>query len=316
MKLISHTTTALGMAMVTFGALAGPLQRGDVPADPIWLLHMDCDALRPTAIGQFLLAEMAKPEAENKFAAFQLMFSFDPRTALHGLTLYSTGAAPEDGVLVVYADFDPGRLVTLAKAARDYQTEMHRIYTIHNWVDDKKMKKQGGTPRTYAAISGNRVIFGQKQDRVAGALDAMDRISPNLAGSKAFASFSNGSGTFLQAAARKFDMPASDPNAAIFRLSKQLDLAVRESQRTVSATLTMEAGDEEVAGHINAIASGLISLMKLQKEKPEAVKFAEALVLSQEGSKVIVNASMAAGDLNEGMKADAALKEARKEGGK
>ena len=57
---------------------------------------------------------------------------------------------------------------------------------------------------------------------------------------------------------------------------------------TVSATLTMEAGDEEVAGHISAIGSGLISLMKLQKEKPEAVKFAESLVLKQEGNKVLV----------------------------
>jgi hypothetical protein len=312
MKVLSHTTTSLGIALISFGAFAGPIQRGDVPADPIWLLHMDCDALRPTTIGQFLLAEMAKPEAENKFAAFQLMFSFDPRTALHGLTLYSTGPAPEDGVLVVYADFDPGRLVTLAKAARDYQTETHRIHTIHNWIDDKKMKKQGGAPRTYAAISGNRVVFGQKQDRVAAALDAMDRISPNLSGSKVFADFASGNGVFLQAAARKFELPAADPNAAIFRLSKELGLVVRESQRTVSATLTMEAGDAEVAGHITAIASGLISLMKLQTEKPETARFAEALMLSQEGSKVTVNASMPANEVIEGMKADAARKAGRK----
>ena len=85
-------------------------------------------------------------------------------------------------MLIIYADFDPGRLVTLAKAARDYQTATHRIHTIHNWIDEKKAKKSGGTARTYAAISGNRVVFAQKQARVAQALDAMDRISANLAG--------------------------------------------------------------------------------------------------------------------------------------
>ena len=85
-------------------------------ADPTWVLHLDCDALRPTAIGQFLLAEMEKPEAQAKFAAFQSIFNFDPRKQLHGLTLYSTGKAPEDGVLLVYGDFDADRLVTLAKA--------------------------------------------------------------------------------------------------------------------------------------------------------------------------------------------------------
>ena len=100
-------------------------------------------------------------------------FSFDPRTALRGVTLYSTGAAPEDGVLIVYADFDPGRLTTLAKAAKDYQSAPHRGYIIHNWIDEKKVHKSGGTAWTYAAINGNRVIFAQKEDRVAKALDAM-----------------------------------------------------------------------------------------------------------------------------------------------
>jgi hypothetical protein len=307
-------TAILGAMLVTGSSIAGPIQRGDLPAEPVWVLHMDCDALRPTSIGQFLLAEMAKPEPDSKFAIFQSIFSFDPRTALRGLTLYSTGAAPEDGVLIIYADFDPGRLVTLAQAARDYQSATHRFHTIHNWIDEKKAQKSGGTARTYAAINGNRVVFAQKQERVAQTLDAMDRISANLSGSTAFSNLGAGSGTFLQAAARKFEMPSTNPNAAVFRLSKQIGLVVSESQRTVSATLTVEAGDEEVAGHISAISSGLISLMKLQNEKAEAAKFAECLVLKQEGNKVLVSASMPASDIIEGLKADAARKAARKAG--
>ena len=310
----SKTIVGLGTMLVAAAGFAGPIQRGDLPAEPIWVLHMDCDALRPTSIGQFLLAEMAKPEADSKFTVFQSIFSFDPRTALRGLTLYSTEASPEDGVLIIYADFDPGRLVTLAQAAKDYQSATHRNHTIHNWIDDKKAKKSGGTARTYAAINGNRVVFAQKQERVAQALDAMDRISANLAGTKTFANLGAGGGALLQAAARKFDMPATDPNAAVFRLSKQLGLVVAESKSTVSATLTMEAGDEQVAGHISAIGSGLIALMKLQKEKPEAVKFAESLVLKQEGNKVLVSVAMPANDIIEGMKADAARKAAKKAG--
>jgi hypothetical protein len=129
-----------------------------------------------------------------------------------------------------------------------------------------------------------------------------------------FPNLGAGGGAFLQAAARKFDMPATDPNAAVFRLSKQMGLVVAESERTVSATLTLEAGDEVVAGHISAIGSGLIALMKLQKEKPEAVKFAESLVLKQEGNKVLASVSMPASEIIEGMKADAARRAALKAG--
>src|SRR4051812_18470514 len=86
-------------------ASAGPLQRADVAADPAWLVHLDCDSLRPTTIGRYVLSEMDKPEAKAKLAAFQSIFSFDLRTQLHGVTLYGATAAPEDGVLVLYADF-------------------------------------------------------------------------------------------------------------------------------------------------------------------------------------------------------------------
>src|SRR5215468_11678012 len=114
---------------------ATQLQRTDVAASSVWVLHINCDALRPTAIGKHILAELEKPEAQAKLSVFQNIFSFDLRTQLHGLTLYSAGSSPEDGVLIVYADFDADKLVTLAKAANDSQSSTHNGHSIYNWVD-------------------------------------------------------------------------------------------------------------------------------------------------------------------------------------
>ena len=36
---------------------AGPLRNTDVPQDPAWIAHVDCDALRGNALGKFLLAD-------------------------------------------------------------------------------------------------------------------------------------------------------------------------------------------------------------------------------------------------------------------
>ena len=155
-NLLKTALCICGFAAAGLPAWAGPLQRADVPAEPAWVLHLDCDSLRPTAIGQYILSEMEKPEAQAKLAAFQTIFNFDPRKQLHGLTLYSTGKAPEDGVLLVYADFDADRLVTLAKAAKDYQSTTYKQHVIHNWIDDKKKAKHGVKPRVYAAIQGGQ----------------------------------------------------------------------------------------------------------------------------------------------------------------
>jgi hypothetical protein len=299
---------ALGIAMV---APAAPFQRADVPADLVWVAHIDCDSLRRTAIGKYLLEELKKPEAQNKLAAFEAMFNFDPRTQLHGLTLY-TANDPKDGVLIAYGDFDPERLVTMAKAAKDAKNSAHNQHVIYNWIDEKKHATDGVKPRTYAAIDGKRVIFGQREARVAAALDVLNGAVPNLSSSKLFPQMgaANGGG-FLQAAARKLDIGEGIPHAAVLKMSKMARLQVGEAQQQATATLSLETESEDVATNIAAIAKGLVSLMKLQKEKPEALKVADALSVKQDGASVVATLSMPSADVIELMKADAARKAQR-----
>ena len=314
MNLLKPALCACGLIAATLTTLSAPLQRADVAAEPTFVMHLDCDSLRPTAIGQFVLAEMEKPEAQAKLAAFQSIFSFDPRKQLHGLTLYSTGKSPEDGVLLVYADFDPERLVTLAKAAKDYQSTTYKQHTIHNWIDDKKKAKNGVQPRVYAAIQAGRiVVFAQQETRVAQALDVLDRAVPNLAGGTVFPQLgATGNGSFIQAAARKMDIPDSTPNAAVLKLAKMARLEVGEVSGQLKATLNLEAGDAEVAKQMASVGQGLLALMKLQQDNPGSVKLAEAMSLKQDGAGVVVALAVSAADAIEVMKADAAKKAQKK----
>src|SRR5690349_13608219 len=133
----SQIVFPLSLLAAALTASAGPLQRADLPPDPAWVLHVDCDALRPSTIGQYVLAELEKPEAQQKFAAFQAIFSFDPRKQLHGLTLFGAGSTSADAVLLAYVDVDPDRLIVLARASKDYQTITHNGLVIHSWIDEK-----------------------------------------------------------------------------------------------------------------------------------------------------------------------------------
>ena len=308
---------ALGTcAVCAFGliATATPLKRAEVVANPSWLLHLDCDALRPTTVGQYILSEMDKPENKGKLAVFQSMFSFDLRTQLHGVTLYGTSAAPEDGVLMVYADFDPAHLVTLAQAAKDYQSSPHGKNVIHNWIDDKKKAKDGVQPRVYAAIQGNRVIFGQREESVARALDVLASSTPNLASGKVFPELGlPGNGHVVEAAAQKMKLPDSDPNAAILKLSQSVQLVLGESDKKFNGAVTLVADSDEVAGHVLSIAQGLLALAKLQTDKPETVSLANAVTITQDGGRVMGKLVLPAGDIVQIMKADAARKAAKAE---
>jgi hypothetical protein len=315
MRTFSWKTTFVAGCLVAaaFAGLATPLQRTDIPANPNWLAHVDFDRLRPTAIGQHILSEMNKPEAQARLAAFQTIVSFDLRTQLHGATAYSAGTAPEDAVALVYADFNADRLVILAKAAHDSQHNTYKEHIIYNWIDDNKKAKKGVKPRVYAAIDGKRVVFGQREARVAQALDVLDGATVNLASANRFSDLGgSGDASFLEAAAVRFDLPEGDPNAAVLRLSKQGRLQVAETQGQINGTLNLEAKSEEVAGNMASIAQGLISLVKLQQDNPEAVKLAQGLTLKRDGAHVVATLSVPAADVIEMIKADAARKAQKK----
>lgn len=289
---------------------AAPLQREAVMADPVWVLHVDCDALRSTATGEYILKELGKPDAEQKLTEFESVFGLDPRKALHSLTLYGPSKAPDDWVLLVYADFDSGRLAMLAGNTQEHEMTQHRKYEIHSWIDEKKPARDGVKPRTYAAIhAGKAVIFGQKQARVADALDVLDAVKPNLATSKQFERLGTGDG-FVQGAARKVDLPGADPIAAVIRQSKFASLNIGELQRKLAASLTLEANNSEVAALIASVGRGVVAFLALQKENSQATTLAQALAVHEDGASVVVKLNIAVTDAVGVIKAQAAKKKA------
>ncbi len=294
-------------AAVTTGA--GPLQLGDIIADPAWVLHVDCAALKQTALGKALLVELDKPEAQKKFAAIQAVFNVDPRKDLHGVTLYGATKAEPDGVVVAYADFDAARLVTLIEANPDYQSSKHGAHTIHSWIDEKAKAKNGVKLRSYGAIKGKVIIIGQKESRIAEALDVINKSKPNLTTSTQFARLgSNGEGGFIIGAARKLDLPGNDPGAAVLKQAKTFWLNVRESQGCTEVNLNLEAEDAEVAKQMSDVSRGLVALLSLQTEKPEAVKLGQGITISQEEKTVTAKLSLPSNDVVGMIKAQSAKK--------
>lgn len=306
------------MAVLSVGVLAaaltvgaGPLQRSDVIADPVWVLHVDFDALKQTAVGKALMTELEQPAAQKKFAAMQAVFNVDPRKDLHGVTLYGATKAESDGVVVAYADFDAARLVTLVEANKDYESTKHGTHTIHSWIDEKKKEKDGVKPRTYGAIyQGKVLILGQKDTRIAEALDVMDQRKPNLTTSTQFARLGrNGETGFVIGAARKLDLPGrNDPGAAVLKQSKGFWLNVGEVRGRAEVKLDLEAEDAEVAKQMSDVCRGLVALLTLQKDKPDALKLAQGITISQEEKIVGAKLSLPADDVVAMIKAKAANK--------
>ncbi|HQL78900.1 MAG TPA: hypothetical protein PLU91_11925 [Verrucomicrobiota bacterium] len=298
------------LAAISAPLMAAPLRRSDVPAAALWVLHVDCDNLRPTAIGRHLLAEMEKAEAAGSLATLRTTFNFDPRRQLHGLTLYGASNAPEDGVMLVYADFEAARLVAAARGAKHYQSTTNRQYVIHSWLDEPKHGGQGLKRRVYAAIhSGSIVVFSRQEPGVAKALNVLDRASATLAASRRFAELgAGGRSSFVQFAAGGLDLQGADLSTALLRYAKAARLEAGEERGELKATLNLQASDEEAAKHMVSAAQGLLALMKFRADNPVSVKLVQAIALKQDGADLAATLAVSSADAIEAIKANTARK--------
>ncbi|HZM04441.1 MAG TPA: hypothetical protein VFC44_15670 [Candidatus Saccharimonadales bacterium] len=314
MKYFLKSNLLLGCLMcLSLPALSNPVERAVVIAEPAWVAHLDVDALRKSAVGAQILAEMKKPEADLHFAMLKAAVGNDLRTTLHGITVYGASANPEDGVALVYADLNSERLLSLAQLAEDYRETSHGQHQIASWIDDKRRKKEGGKPRTYAAIYQNRlVIFAQQESSLAEALEVLDGTKKNLGQGSDFPKFGAGEPEILQAAVRHLNGHGDGPPAAILKLSKLISLDVREADEKVLANLYLETTGEDAAQQVANIARGIIALMGLPMGNPDAVTLSKHLSVEQTGANATVRLDIPANDIIAAIKDNAAKEAAKK----
>ena len=277
-------------------ALAGGFQPKTVIDDPAWVLHLDADALRQSFVGKRILEKLDQPESAKGFVFINAMLTFDPRKSLHGLTLYSATTSPADGVALVYADFDAARLISLAESASDHQVVTNKGRAIHNWANEK-----GDAPRTFAAIYDGKVaVFAQKEKLVITALDVLAGDQPGFKDNGYFPKAEPaGASPILFAVAHKLDVPGTEPHAVIFKQAKHLSMAIAATDAELVGKLSLTTDNEDSAQQVALIAQGLLALLSLSKDNPDAAAFTRALKVKQDGANVEVRLKAAKSDVME-----------------
>ncbi len=291
--------TALAVGLACSPVHAGPVQRGHVTTDAAWVVHLDVEQLKASKVGQFLMKEMEKPEAQDKIAAVFAIFNFDLRKHLNGITLSSPTQDKEDSTVILYGTFDAERLATLAKAARDPKEEKHGTHIIRSWMDEKKSAQTGVDQRTHGCLySPGVLVMGAKAQRVSEVLDVLDRKRPSLGTSSVFAGLGTSKEkTILSGVARKLDVPENVPNAAVLRQASGLSATAAEAGADFVLQLRLEAASDEVARQLQSVGQGMAALLSLQTENPQAVRLSQVLSFAQEGKQVSAAAKMPSDEL-------------------
>jgi hypothetical protein len=307
MRKTAWLVAVVGMAAISV-VRGTPLNRGYVDGDAKVVAHLDFDQFKTTQMGEWFLAEMHKPEAENKLAVMKAVFNFDPREDMRSLTFY--GREREEGVLILDGKFDTERAITLLKAGEGYETQGYDGEVIHSWID-KKCAKQPWAAQAQAAgtqeakrsfavvLSTGNIVMGDKLDSVERAIDVIKgrraALSPSCPVS---ALIPAGNVPFFMAAADLAGMPPRKAQSGTFDGLSAASMTVGEQGGNVSMEAKMEAKDETTATQIQAVVQGIVSMCILsQKNDPEKAAVFSKLTCEANGRSIRMAMNLPAADM-------------------
>ena len=88
-------------ATIASPAIAGPLNPDYVPADAVWVVHLDVEAAAGSTVGGFVLEHAEAFDLAEGLEDFRDETGLDAVHDLHGVTLFGAGTPEKTGVAVL-----------------------------------------------------------------------------------------------------------------------------------------------------------------------------------------------------------------------
>ena len=164
-----HIGTAVLLAAIARPAAAAPFDARAVPADARWVVHVDADAGRDTAVGRALREQLtAAADVKAKLAQVTAATGVHVERDLHDVTLFGSGPGDESVVVVVRsANLDRRRMTDIVAVLPGYAAHEVAGRSLVQWTQDGRVLHGG-------FHGESAVVLGRSEAKVAAALDALD----------------------------------------------------------------------------------------------------------------------------------------------
>lgn len=275
-------------------AAAEPASLAVVPADAVWMMHLDMDAARDSTVVRRMHDRAMKmhPQLEAMMAMAKAMTGMDPRTDVDDVTVYGLDTDKRNAVMVVRAKANRQLLEKMVEKARDHRTMEHAGRTLHSWMH-RGRKSDKAEPVVGGFHADDRMLFARSADAVKMALDVLDgkkgsyKEGPLAGGIKA--------GSILVARAA-----AVDPNTKcpVLRQGRGFRVAAGEHDGKSFYRAKLDMKSAEAAGLTEDVVDGFEAVVKLRwADDAVATKLLSGLRTETAGDTCTISWDAAADDV-------------------
>lgn len=256
--------------------LAGPLVMSQVSGSANWVVHANQQQFRKTKIGQLIRKEMVALGIEENLSNFATIFSFHPLDDVRDVTVYGNGKDREKVVVLIDGSFDKEKILALLRMNPEYKVNKYGNIVLHQWIDeDQKDSNDVADQMMYGCFYRNDlIVMGAGLEAVKLAVDVLNGSAKNAAGGMFNEPALNAKGAFLQAVGKRVgEMFGQDPDAAAFRQTDKLGLAIGEIEGKFYIDWRLTAKSEEAAQALTQMLEGILAFISMSNE--EQPKLAE-----------------------------------------
>jgi hypothetical protein len=289
------TVIALG---ATATAMATPLTKKQVAADAKWVVHLDVDKLRSTAVGDYVIKQVLAA----KLGDLTRQFDFDlDWNKVNSLTAYGTGLQSKhifEGVVLLKTDLDLSKPLDSA-VEKDSQGDDHKPRTLQKSQEGRATIYSFNHDLFVSIQPGYPVIVGKSLESIQKAADVLSGKSANLGSTETFSEFpKTQKAFFFLGAVEAFDPTEGEtekahegdgfnPKAKILKLADGGRVVLGEESNELFLDLSLKAKSKEVVTQMQQVIQGMIALASLSQSKnQELQQLAQSAQVSAKGKIV------------------------------
>ncbi len=226
--------------------LAGPLVIEQVSGSANWVVHANQQQFKKTQIGQLIRKELVDLGIEENLSNFAMIFSFHPLDDVRDVTVYGNGKDREKVVVLVDGFFDKERILSILRVNPEYKIIKYGNIVLHQWIDENQ--KDPNQLMYGCFYKNDLIVMGAGLEAVKLAVDVLNGSAKNAAGNIFNQPALDAKGAFIQAVGMRVgEMLGQDPDAAAFRQTDQICLAIGEVEGKFYIECRLTAKSEEAA---------------------------------------------------------------------
>jgi hypothetical protein len=267
------STAALVMAVVA--GLGAGAARGEaftpanIPAGARWVVHVDMDAARESALWKLVQTQFIAPhqtEFDQKIRVVETLTGMKFPRDLHDVTLYGVSFAKDEACILVHAAVNQATVIDLLKLDPEFRSETHNDHEVLTWRDKDKDRLLHG-----AFYGQDRVIVSPEKKLVEGALDALDgkvavvKADSPLAAFPRAAAAGGKESTIVYVAGQGLAelKKAQDPASPLVAQTQAGWLAISEVNGKIVGKAALQTKTEQSATQIQQFVQGMQALVTL-----------------------------------------------------